>query len=64
VWTGIQLLAKHVVCDPPSDVFSTNVFWDRAIAKGRCYGLVHDGDWFDVGYPEAIGMTEARIGRG
>jgi MurNAc alpha-1-phosphate uridylyltransferase len=64
VWTGIQLLAKHVVCDPPSDVFSTNVFWDRAIAAGRCYGLVHDGDWFDVGYPEAIGMTEARIGRG
>ena len=64
VWTGIQLLAKHVICDPPGDVFSTNVFWDRAIAAGRCYGLVHDGDWFDVGYPEAIAMTEARIGRG
>ncbi|MFM5895646.1 MAG: nucleotidyltransferase family protein [Novosphingobium sp.] len=64
VWTGIQLLTKRVVCDPPSDVFSTNVFWDRAIAAGRCFGLVHDGDWFDVGYPEAIGMTEARIGRG
>lgn len=61
VWTGIQLLAKHVVTDPPSDVFSTNLFWDRAIAAGRCYGLVHDGDWFDVGYPEAIAMTEARI---
>ncbi|MFM5916211.1 MAG: nucleotidyltransferase family protein [Novosphingobium sp.] len=64
VWTGIQLLARHVVCDPPGDVFSTNVFWDRAIAAGRCFGLVHTGDWFDVGYPEAIGMTEARIGRG
>lgn len=64
VWTGIQLLAKHVICDPPGDVFSTNVFWDRAIAARRCYGLVHDGDWFDVGYPEAIAMTEARIGRG
>jgi len=64
VWTGIQLLAKHVICDPPGDVFSTNVFWDRAIAAGRCYGLVHDGDWFDVGYPDAIAMTEARIGRG
>jgi len=61
VWTGIQLMAKHVVCDPPADVFSTNVFWDRAIAAGRCFGLVHDGDWFDVGYPEAIGMTEARL---
>ena len=43
VWTGIQLLARHVVADPPSEVFSTNLFWDRAIARGRCYGLVHDG---------------------
>jgi MurNAc alpha-1-phosphate uridylyltransferase len=64
VWTGIQLLAKQVVTDPPSEVFSTNVFWDRAIAKGRCYGLVHTGEWFDVGYPEAIKMTEAALGDG
>lgn len=61
VWTGIQLMARHVVADPPSEVFSTNLFWDRAIAQGRCYGLVHDGDWFDVGYPEAIGMTERAL---
>lgn len=61
VWTGIQLLARHVVTDPPGDVFSTNVFWDRAIVKGRCFGLVHDGAWFDVGYPEAIGLTEAAL---
>ena len=64
VWTGIQLLARKVVCDPPADVFSTNVFWDRAIATGRCYGIVHQGDWFDVGYPEAIAMTEAALGHG
>lgn len=64
VWTGIQLLARHVIVDPPEEVFSTNVFWDRAIAQGRCYGLVHQGDWFDVGYPEAIGLTEAALGRG
>ncbi len=64
VWTGVQLLARHVIVDPPSDVFSTNVFWDRAIARGRCYGLVHQGGWFDVGYPEAIGLTEAALARG
>lgn len=61
VWTGIQMLAHHVVVDPPGDVFSTNVFWDRAIAQGRCHGLVHDGNWFDVGYPAAIAMTEQRL---
>jgi len=63
VWTGIQMMAKHLVADPPSEVFSTNVFWDRAIAKGRCHGLVHDGRWFDVGYPEAIGLTEAALAK-
>jgi len=62
VWTGIQLLSKKLIVDPPSDVFSTNVFWDRAIAHGRCMGLVHEGMWFDVGYPAAITATEERLG--
>ncbi|MDP3905600.1 nucleotidyltransferase family protein [Novosphingobium sp.] len=64
VWTGIQLLAKRVIVDPPAAVFSTNVFWDRAIMQGRCFGLVHHGDWFDVGYPAAIALTEAALARG
>lgn len=64
VWTGIQMMAQRVVCDPPEAVFSTNVFWDRAIAQGRCYGLVHDGQWYDVGYPAAIGLTETALAGG
>lgn len=64
VWTGVQLIAKRVIIDPPEVVFSTNVFWDRALAAGRCFGLVHDGQWFDVGYPQAIGMTEAALASG
>jgi NDP-sugar pyrophosphorylase family protein len=39
------------------------LFWDRAIAAGRAYGLVHQGLWFDVGTPAAIGWTEAILGR-
>ena len=35
-------------------MFSTNVFWNRAIGEGRCYGLVHDGLWFDVGTAAAV----------
>jgi N-acetyl-alpha-D-muramate 1-phosphate uridylyltransferase len=61
VWTGIQMLSKRLIVDPPADVFSTNIFWDRAIAQGRCIGLVHDGLWFDVGYPAAIAATEAKL---
>jgi MurNAc alpha-1-phosphate uridylyltransferase len=60
-WTGIQMLSKRLIVDPPSDVFSTNIFWDRAIAQGRCMGILHDGQWFDVGYPAAIAATEAKL---
>ena len=64
VWTGVQMLAKHIVTDPPEQVFSTNLFWNRAISQGRCHGLVHQGQWFDVGYPAAIGLTEQALGLG
>lgn len=61
VWTGIQMLSKSLIIDPPSEVFSTNIFWDRAIRQGRCFGLVHQGLWFDVGYPAAIEATEQKL---
>ncbi len=61
VWTGVQMLSKRLIVDPPADVFSTNVFWDRAIATGRCYGVVHQGLWFDVGTPPAVAKTEAIV---
>jgi len=59
VWTGVQMLSKRLIAEPPADAFSTNVFWDRAIAEARCYGVVHQGLWFDVGSPPAIARTEA-----
>lgn len=61
VWTGIQMLSQRLLVDPPAESFSTNVFWDRAIAEGRCYGVVHQGLWFDVGTPPAIPKTEAML---
>ena len=59
VYTGIQMMSKRLLTDAPQGPFSTNLFWDRAIAQGRCFGLVHQGLWFDVGSPEAIPATEA-----
>lgn len=64
VWTGIQMLAQSLIADPPGAAFSTNVFWDRAIEAGRLYGVVHQGLWFDVGTPPAIGKTEAMLADG
>jgi N-acetyl-alpha-D-muramate 1-phosphate uridylyltransferase len=59
VYTGIQLISKRALVDAPDGPFSTMYFWERAIAAGRCFGMVHHGDWFDVGSPAAIPATEA-----
>lgn len=64
VWTGLQMLSKRLIVDPPAEKFSTNVFWDRAIASGRAYGVVHQGLWFDVGHPGAIAEAEAILADG
>lgn len=64
VFTGIQMISQRALIDAPDGPFSTNLFWSRAIEAGRCYGLVHDGLWFDVGWPGAIPATEEVLARG
>lgn len=64
VFTGVHILSPRLLRDPPGDVFSTNVFWNRAMEQGRLFGASHQGLWFDVGTPQAVGMTEAIIANG
>ncbi|MEO9600633.1 nucleotidyltransferase family protein [Parasphingorhabdus sp.] len=61
IYSGIQLISKRLLRDAPSGPFSTNIFWERAIGEGRLFGLVHEGQWFEVGSPEAIAPTEAAL---
>lgn len=63
VYTGIQMVAKRLFDDAlPDGPFSTNLLWDRAIGAGRCFGVVHQGLWFDIGRPENIAAAEALLG--
>ncbi|WP_375402418.1 nucleotidyltransferase family protein [uncultured Sphingomonas sp.] len=61
VYTGVQMIHPRLIRDAPAGPFSTMLFWERAIAAGRAYGVVHQGMWFDVGTPEAIPRTEAML---
>ena len=61
IYTGIQLVAHRLLRDAPDGPFSTNVLWTRAIEEERLYGWVHTGEWFEVGSPQAIAPTEARL---
>ncbi|QDP18737.1 nucleotidyltransferase family protein [Sphingomonas xanthus] len=64
VYTGIQMVSKKLLRDAPEGPFSTNIFWDRAISENRCFGVVHQGLWFDVGSPASIGATELALANG
>ncbi len=60
---GVQLVHPRLFAEPPAAVFSTNVMWDRAIAKQRLYGTRLDGVWLHVGSPQARDDAEAFIAR-
>jgi MurNAc alpha-1-phosphate uridylyltransferase len=64
VFTGVQLVSPRLLREPPTDAFSTNFFWSRAIEEGRLYGVSHGGLWFDVGSPAAIPVAEAIMAGG
>jgi N-acetyl-alpha-D-muramate 1-phosphate uridylyltransferase len=57
-YIGGYLVHPRIFRDAPSGKFSMNVLWDRAIAAGRLYGVVHKGWWLHVGTPDAIGLAE------
>ena len=40
-----------------------NLLWDRAIARGRLFGIAHRGSWLHVGTPEAISLGRTRAAR-
>jgi MurNAc alpha-1-phosphate uridylyltransferase len=63
VWTAIQICHPRLFADPPERVFSTNVMWDRAIAKNRLYGQRLDGDWLEINTPQSIVEAETWLER-
>ncbi|MGF6173495.1 nucleotidyltransferase family protein [Ensifer sp. 4252] len=63
VYAGAIALDKKLFADAPDDAFNLNIYFDRAIAAGRLFGIVLHGHWMTVGTPEAIEDAEAAIRR-
>ncbi|MET0747998.1 MAG: nucleotidyltransferase family protein [Rhizobium sp.] len=61
VYAGAIVLQPALFDDAPGDAFNLNVYFDRAVASGRLYGLVLDGHWLTVGTPDAIDAAEDAI---
>lgn len=63
VYAGAIAMDSSFFDDAPTDAFNLNMYFDKAIQRGRLYGMVMEGHWLTVGTPEAINQAEATIDR-
>lgn len=61
VYICAGIVAPERLAEVAEPKFSLNRVWDRMIAAGTAYGIVHQGHWCDVGRPEAISAAEALL---
>jgi MurNAc alpha-1-phosphate uridylyltransferase len=62
-FAGVSLCDERLFKDAPDGCFSLNLLWDRALAKGKLYGMELDGNWMHVGTPEALAEAETAFER-
>lgn len=63
VYAGAYAMKPEFLDDAPRDAFNINTYFDKAIARGRLYGMMMDGHWLTVGTPEAIDEAGETIRR-
>jgi len=63
VFTGVQILSPHLLDGEKPVPFSLNRAYDKALARGRLFAVVHDGEWYHVGTPDALIRTEELLRR-
>jgi MurNAc alpha-1-phosphate uridylyltransferase len=60
-FASVSICDSRLFHDSPEGPFSLLKLWTRAEAAGRLYGLVHDGQWFHVGTPQALRDAERAL---
>lgn len=61
VYSGVQIIKPEAFANAPDGAFSTNVIWDRLLAKNRLAAVVYDGAWVDVGTPEGLKLADEAL---
>lgn len=61
VYTGAQIVAPAAFESAPAGAFSMNLIWDRLLARGRLFAIVHRGGWVDVGTPDGLEAAGAAL---
>jgi MurNAc alpha-1-phosphate uridylyltransferase len=60
-FTGVSIAHPRLLDGAPAGAFSLNRPWDAAIARGRAFGIVLEGQWMHVGDPAALTAAEGWI---
>ena len=60
-FASVSICDNRLFEEAPEGPFSLLKLWNRAEAAGRLYGLVHDGQWFHIGTPQALGDAERAL---
>lgn len=63
IYAGAAILHPRIFDGAVAEPHSLNVYFDRAIAAGRLFGMVMHGHWITVGTPDAIAPAEAAVAR-
>lgn len=61
VFTGVSIAHPRLLDGAPDGAFSLNLLWNRAIARGRLFGIRLEGTWMHIGTPAALKDAESRI---
>ncbi len=58
VFTGVQCLHPRLFDGAPDGPYSLNRHYDEAIARGRLYGIAHEGGMLHAGSPKGLAAGE------
>lgn len=61
IYSGILMMKAACFKDTTETVFSLRQQFDRAAAQGRLFGVIHDGEWYHVGTPDARNELEDKF---
>jgi len=61
IYAGAAIIHPRVFRQAPTGSHSLNVYFDKAIAAGRLFGMKMNGSWITVGTPDAIPAAEAAV---
>ena len=61
VYGGAQIIRPDRLAEITDQAFSLNRLWDLMITEGRAFGLIHPGEWCDVGRPDCIPLAEGLL---